>query len=747
MQHGTIDSEVFVQNDFLGVAINGSGTIGTQARAPTAFVTDAVNGYFRLGLIGDTDGFGKGKAATRDAMLGGLPVEGFSVGYGSGGKTYVATNMERIGVTDIKGATTDLSSGDVAAVGWSGATAQKVGVSQVVTMGDDAKFMRFEVTLTNNSGADITDLRYMRSIDPDHGPGFNTVNTVVEQGGDGADGALVAAYAAGTSTPLFYYTADDRARVSSYGLDDHDPYAKAAYESAQSEGFKENADKAIHVDFGLGTLAAGQSTTVVFYLGITDDLNATLADIKAHGGAPTPMPNAAPDAHDDAVSVVAGGQAAGNVLANDKDPDGDALSARVVSGPKHGSVTLKADGSFTFTADKGWSGADSFSYAASDGEASATATVKVAVAAPPNAAPVAVADVFAAVGTNQVTGNLLANDLDPDGDALMAALVSGPAHGSVSLASDGGFTFTAKDGFVGTDSFTYQASDGHVASTATVTLAVAAPPAAPPVVVPAPPAPTPAPAPPPAPAPAPVTAPTALERALVQDGTDAGAQTMAATSGRDTFYFDTAKATGTDKITGFGATDILATSQKVWDGNGDGLLSFAKGTLALDAPGGKDVVAIAGMKMLRAMGQDADGTWVYASAAVRPKGALEGVLGDQSLNGDAADKKGQAFFFDNALDLDLGHDKIANFGAKDVIVTTTALSDGNGDGKISFAGSGHLDLGAAQNGGSLGVVDIGGLSGAAVTALEFDGSVKHGGVTYYVYSQVGSSAGTAMVGF
>ena len=55
---------------------------------------------------------------------------------------------------------------------------------------------------------------------------------------------------------------------------------------------------------------------------------------------------------------------------------------------------------------------------------------------------------------------ILANDSDPDGDPLTAALERGPAHGSVSVRSDGGFTYTPASGFTGTDSFGYRAGDG-----------------------------------------------------------------------------------------------------------------------------------------------------------------------------------------------------------------------------------------------------------------------------------------------
>jgi Ca2+-binding RTX toxin-like protein len=94
----------------------------------------------------------------------------------------------------------------------------------------------------------------------------------------------------------------------------------------------------------------------------------------------------------------------------------------------------------------------------------------------PNEAPVANADSYAILrnGTLQLDGpGLLANDTDIDGDALSASLVSGPLNGTLTLNADGSLTYTANKGYIGTDSFTYRASDGEGASsTATVRIAV-----------------------------------------------------------------------------------------------------------------------------------------------------------------------------------------------------------------------------------------------------------------------------------
>src|SRR4030095_8506749 len=95
---------------------------------------------------------------------------------------------------------------------------------------------------------------------------------------------------------------------------------------------------------------------------------------------------------------------------------------------------------------------------------------------PVNDAPTAGADAYAVNEDNTLAvaaPGLLGNDSDVDGDSLSAVLVSGPAHGALTLNSDGSFTYTPSANYHGGDSFTYKASDGSADSNiATVTLTI-----------------------------------------------------------------------------------------------------------------------------------------------------------------------------------------------------------------------------------------------------------------------------------
>jgi MYXO-CTERM domain-containing protein len=80
-------------------------------------------------------------------------------------------------------------------------------------------------------------------------------------------------------------------------------------------------------------------------------------------------------------------RAAPGVLAQAMDPDGDPLAALLVQPPAHGSVSLAADGSFSYTPNPGYSGADAFIFAASDGVLSSPpASVAIQIGAPPDVA-------------------------------------------------------------------------------------------------------------------------------------------------------------------------------------------------------------------------------------------------------------------------------------------------------------------------------------------------------------------------
>jgi hypothetical protein len=157
--------------------------------------------------------------------------------------------------------------------------------------------------------------------------------------------------------------------------------------------------------------------------------------------------------------------AAAGVLANDIDLDGDPLTAVFQFGSDHGTLDLHADGSFTYTPSAGFTGADSFTYHADDGDMETAAYVVINVL--PNVRPHAKNDYYSTwVDTelNVMGPGVLANDTDADGDALLAVLKTKTTHGKISLGPHGSFKYTPQLAYYGLDSFSYVANDSHADS-------------------------------------------------------------------------------------------------------------------------------------------------------------------------------------------------------------------------------------------------------------------------------------------
>lgn len=174
-------------------------------------------------------------------------------------------------------------------------------------------------------------------------------------------------------------------------------------------------------------------------------------------------PSATADSYTTAEDIPLNVPAAG-VLSNDTDVDsGDSLTAVLVSGTSNGSLTLNADGSFSYTPNANFNGSDSFTYYARDTSNATSSTVTVTITITPvNDAPSALGDSYTTAEDtvlNVPATGVLTNDSDPEGSAITALLTSGPSNGMVTLNPDGSFSYTPNANFNGSDSFDYVARD------------------------------------------------------------------------------------------------------------------------------------------------------------------------------------------------------------------------------------------------------------------------------------------------
>src|SRR5207244_9005931 len=118
------------------------------------------------------------------------------------------------------------------------------------------------------------------------------------------------------------------------------------------------------------------------------------------------------------------------------------------------------------------SGPDAFQFKANDGrfDSSAAATVSITVNHV-DRAQVATHDSTSTPPATPVTVNVLANDSDPDNDALTVTSVSLPAHGVAAVNGDNTVTYVPVIAYTGPDAFTYSVSDGK-GGTASATVSI-----------------------------------------------------------------------------------------------------------------------------------------------------------------------------------------------------------------------------------------------------------------------------------
>ncbi|SQH78373.1 protein of unknown function [Shewanella benthica] len=184
--------------------------------------------------------------------------------------------------------------------------------------------------------------------------------------------------------------------------------------------------------------------------------------------------NLAPQALEDSAITYVDSAVTVDVLANDSDANGDALTVSVDSVSNGTAVVIDNAVVYTPTAD--YSGYASVVYTIDDGNGGTSSSV-ITVEVADNFAPVAVDDATTMYSNTSLTISVLSNDSDADDnlDATSVATVTAPRNGSAVVnSSTGQIVYTPTADYIGNDSFTYTVNDddGLQSNVATVTLSV-----------------------------------------------------------------------------------------------------------------------------------------------------------------------------------------------------------------------------------------------------------------------------------
>ncbi|WP_407496513.1 Ig-like domain-containing protein, partial [Pseudooceanicola sp. MF1-13] len=180
--------------------------------------------------------------------------------------------------------------------------------------------------------------------------------------------------------------------------------------------------------------------------------------------------NAAPVATDDTASGDENTTITVNVLSNDSDPDGDALTVTQVTGASNGTATV-VNNQVVYTPNAGFVGTETLTYTVTDGDLTDTATITITVNDVADA-PTAEPDTATTEEDTSITINALENDSDPQNDPLTISDVTGATNGSATVIGNQ-VVYTPDADFNGTETLTYTVTDpdGNT-DTATITVNV-----------------------------------------------------------------------------------------------------------------------------------------------------------------------------------------------------------------------------------------------------------------------------------
>jgi uncharacterized repeat protein (TIGR01451 family) len=187
----------------------------------------------------------------------------------------------------------------------------------------------------------------------------------------------------------------------------------------------------------------------------------------------------APQAFDDADSTPEDNAVNGNVSSNDvPSADGGNTWSLVGTngGAANGTVTMAADGTYIYTPNANFNGTDTFIYQLCDANGDCSVATVALTITSVNDLPVAVNDGASTPEDIAINGSVAIND-NPSGEGgnvwSLVGANGGASHGTVSMTSDGRYTYTPNANFNGNDSFTYKLCDVNGdCSTATVSMSI-----------------------------------------------------------------------------------------------------------------------------------------------------------------------------------------------------------------------------------------------------------------------------------
>ena len=296
--HGQlVGDNVFLQGAYVEVGVAPNGAFGTTKPAPAGYhprlagtsftfwdplAASATTSTNFLGFVADygADGWTVGTPPYfGDFFLPGDPQEGWAISVGGvESDAYMPAFQSGTAVTGYTGglAGTNIAysnSGGVISGVWKG-TDGALAIRQTTTVDTSKLFFTINVVLTNTGSTALSNIFYVRTVDPDNdetwSSDYTTVNKIVYQLPDPTNRVLVSATGTEyTNAYLGLGTKDCRAKCMIFdaGLAPGYTFANMWAETVPyyyAVGYTYTEDVGIALEFNIGSLAAGDSTTLSY---------------------------------------------------------------------------------------------------------------------------------------------------------------------------------------------------------------------------------------------------------------------------------------------------------------------------------------------------------------------------------------------------------------------------------------------------------------------------------------------------
>lgn len=309
--------DVFLGGNYIELGISKGGSFGTSkvpsdfwkysTRTAKAFHANLYKTYNNagLGMFADDDGWNIGKSPIAgDFFLPGSQEERWMFSYKMNNTTYTFTIGDRQGLTKsgwkYVPTTTNASNGDNLSAVVAGVTNQNVKIEITYSFGVDDKAYLTDVVITNNGTADISNVYFGRSFDPDMDAdlknNFNTKNKLIcnptsDKKGGSDNYAMVVASGPISGASFFFLSNDNRARVIAgsssgiiaptqnlYTLWNNAAKTSKTYAEASDLDLSSVAavDTYIAITFNIGTIAQGASDSFQYTSSLDADVTSAL---------------------------------------------------------------------------------------------------------------------------------------------------------------------------------------------------------------------------------------------------------------------------------------------------------------------------------------------------------------------------------------------------------------------------------------------------------------------------------------